>query len=243
MENTVVGVAPQNLVSDAAGVSLSRSEHDFLDALVSLALNAVDTSYARSDEDIELREPPSDPDTSAQDIADAPLPDIDDDPFGVVVTAEYIPKARARAPREKVEKEWSKALKRLGRKAGLSLGDVEYLKAWVVDRDRMFLASAQDTEGKRSLQNPAVRRIINAASQAGLCNGTTATKDEIAEFYTRRMRCEVLPDSVRDNAADKLSRLMGYNPKDAGGGSTNVQINFVNPYGKTEEVVDASCDS
>lgn len=236
MENAVVGVAPQNLVSDAAGVSLSRSEHDFLDALIALSLNAVDTSYARPGESLELREPP------AQDIEDAPLPDIADDPFGVVVTAEYIPKARARAPREKVEKEWSKALKRLGRKAGLSLGDVEYLKAWVVDRDRMFLASAQDTEGKRSLQNPAVRRIINAASQAGLCNGTTATKDEIAEFYTRRMRCEVLPDSVRDNAADKLSRLMGYNPKDAGGGGTNVQINFVNPYGKTEEVVDASCD-
>ena len=238
MGNELVGAHPQNLVSDAAGVSLSRPESDFLDALVSLALNAVQTSYARgndpSDESLELLMPPADPDA---------LPDIADDPFGVVVPSDYIPKARACVPRDKVEKEWSKALKRLGRKAGLSLDDVNYLKAWVVDRDRMFLASAQDTEGKRSMQNPAVRRIINAASQAGLCNGTTATKDEIAEFYTRRMRCEVLPDAVRDNAADKLSRLMGYNPKDAGGGGTNVQINFINPYGKTEEVVDASCDS
>ena len=92
------------------------------------------------------------------------------------------------------------------------------------------------------LRNPVIRRVINAAASLGLCNGTTASKEEIADFYTRRMRCEVLPDAVRNDAADKLAKLMGYNPKSEGGqGSVTVQINCVDPYAlpPKAEVVDA----
>jgi hypothetical protein len=226
MGNELMGVAPQNLARDAAGVSLTQPERNFLDALLSLASASLasPTSPGESDE------------TDAPD--DMPV----EDPFKVVVPTDYIPKARAKKPYMKKERPVPgiAELVRLGRKVHLSEDDVGYVLRWVVEKDEEALTF--DKNGKRMLRNPAVRKFINAAAAAGLCSGTTASKEEIADFYTRRMRCEVLPDAIRNDAADKLAKLMGYNPKSEGGqGSVTVQINCVDPYAvpPKAEVVDA----
>lgn len=227
MKNELMGVAPQKLASDAAGVSLAQPERNFLDALVVLA------SASLSDpDDPDETDDPADNDPSSDDI------------FAVVVPTEYIPNARAKKPYEKKPRVDSARdeLVRLGRKAGLEEGDVDYIKYWVVERNPDKVELTRDKEGKRMFRNPVIRRIINAAASLGLCNGTTASKEEIADFYTRRMRCEVLPEAVRTDAADKLAKLMGYNPKSEGGqGSVTVQINCVDPYAvpPKAEVVDA----
>jgi len=228
MGNELMGVAPQKLASAAAGVSLAQTERNFLDALVSLAASSL------SD--------PSDPDDPADDDPSTELPA--DDIFAVVVPTDYIPNARAKKPYEKKPRAnpTRDELVRLGRKAGLEEGDVDYIRYWVVERDMDEIKVTVDREAKRMFRNPVIRRIINAAASLGLCNGTTATKDEIADFYTRRMRCEVLPEAVRTDAADKLAKLMGYNPKGEGGqGSVTVQINCIDPYATPPkaEVVDA----
>ena len=136
----------------------------------------------------------------------------------------------------------------LGEEAGLRPIDVAYIKEWVVDQGIHWLTCENvgledDMEGRRVFRNPIVRRVINAAQALGLCNGTTASKEELADWYTQRIRSPHLPEQVKDNAADKLAKLLGYYPDAAskGGGSTNVQINFVNPYSQPveAEVVDA----
>lgn len=233
MGNDLMGVAPQNLASAAAGVSLAQTERTFLDALVALAAASFSDSADPAD---------NDPDDAA-DTPDPLSPD-DADIFAVVVPTDYIPNARAKKPYEKKPRVDSARdeLVRLGRKAGLEEGDVDYIKYWVVERNPDKVELTRDKEGKRMLRNPVIRRVINAAASLGLCNGTTATKEEIADFYTRRMRCEVLPEAVRTDAADKLAKLMGYNPKSEGGqGSVTVQINCVDPYAlpPKAEVVDA----
>lgn len=221
MANELMGVAPQNLARDAAGVSLAQTERTFLDALVALA------SASLSDPD-----DPADDDPSADDI------------FAVVVPTDYIPNARAKKPYEKKPRAnpTHDELVRLGRKAGLNEMEVDYIRYWVVDREMFYLLHGKDREGKIVLRNPAVRRVINEAARLGYCTGTTASKEEIADFYTQRMRCEILPDNIRNDAADKLAKLMGYNPKGEGGqGSVTVQINCIDPYAAPPkaEVVDA----
>lgn len=221
MANELMGVAPQNLARDAAGVSLAQPERNFLDALVSLASASLAS--------------PDDPDDPS---AELPADDI----FAVVVPTDYIPKARAKKPYQKKERPDRERLLRLGRRAGLDEKDVDYVRFWVVERDLEETSATTDKEAKRMFRNPVIRRIINAAAALGLCNGTAATKEEIADFYTRRMRCEVLPEAIRTDAADKLAKLMGYNPKGEGGqGSVTVQINCVDPYAvpPKAEVVDA----
>lgn len=226
MANELMGVAPQNLARDAAGVSLAQPERNFLEALVSLA----SASLASPD------------DSDDPDETDAPDDMPVEDPFKVVVPTDYIPKARAKKPYEKKRSPGREELIRLGRRARLNEQEVEYVRYWVVDREMFFLLHGKDREGRIVLRNPAVRRIINEAARLGYCTGTTASKEEIADFYTQRMRCEVLPDAVRNDAADKLAKLMGYHPKSEGGqGSVTVQINCVDPYAlpPKAEVVDA----
>ena len=221
MANELMGVAPQNLASAAAGVSLAQTERNFLEALVALAAASL-----------------SDPDDGPADPTALPA---SVDPLDVVVPTDYIPKARAKKPYQK-KTPGREELIRLGRRARLNEQEVEYIRYWVVDREMFFLLHGKDTEGRIVLRNPAVRRVINEAARLGYCTGTTATKDEIADFYTQRMRCEVLPDNIRQDAADKLAKLMGYNPKGEGGqGSVTVQINCVDPYAlpPKAEVVDA----
>lgn len=231
MDSAIVGVAPQNAVTQAAGVSLTRAERTFFDALVSAIPNYADEASDSLDSD------------------DTPSPFSPDDPFGVVVPTDYIPGARAKKPYVKKERRdyTMEELMELGKRCHLRPIDVTYIKEWVIEQGVHWVVCANagldnDYEGKRVFRNPVVRRIINAACEAGLCYGTTATKEEIADFYTQRMRSPVLPDSVRDNAADKLAKMMGYYPKSEGGqGSVNVQINCINPYGEPvkAEVVDA----
>lgn len=133
----------------------------------------------------------------------------------------------------------------LGRTAGLRPLDVNYLREWIVHQGIHWLACSDsgiddDVEGKRVFRNPVVRRIINAAAAKGLCQGTTATREEILDFFTQRMRADHLNSSDRIGAADKLAKLLGCYPDTAakGGGSANIQINFINPYAN-QKVVDA----
>lgn len=231
--NELMGVAPQNAAVSARGVSLTRPERTFLDALV---------SYVPHYEE-RLRDASSYTGDTHDSLADATPVTLDlDDPFGVIVPTDYIPKGRAKKPYEKKERRDDEELRRLGEKAGLREIDVDYIKGWVVYQGVHWNACAstgvdEDIEGTRVFRNPVVRKILNAASELGLCNGTTATKEEVADFYTQRMRSPILPDSVRDNAADKLARLLGYYPKENGGGQgvVNVQINCLNPYAKPVE--------
>ena len=65
---------------------------------------------------------------------------------------------------------------------------------------------------------------------------TSAMKEELEDYFSQRIRNPFLPEAVRDNAADKLAKLKGFYPDGAGkgGGQANVQINFINPYAKSE---------
>ena len=174
------GGTPQSSSTSARGVSLTRSERTFLDALI--------------------------------------------DPFA---------------------EQDSQQLNQLGRGAQLREEDVAYLKEWILCHGVHWLTCEQadldSRQGARVFRNPIVRKIINAAAEQGFCVGTSALKDELEDFYSQRIRNPYLPEMIRDNAADKLAKLKGYYPdaKDKSGG-TNVQINFVNPYGNVPEVI---CES
>jgi len=203
------GVAPQNAALTAAGVSLARPEMLFLSALARIVNPKLPA----------LKELPAPAETAT--------PEYDE--FGLPVPA------KPKKP----------DLMELGKDAGLRPIDVKYIREWIVDQGIHWLTCENvglddDIEGRRVFRNPVVRRVINAAQTLGLCNGTTASKEELADWYTQRIRSPHLPEQVKDNAADKLAKLLGYYPDSTGkgGGSTNVQINFVNPYGQSQ-VVDA----
>lgn len=135
-------------------------------------------------------------------------------------------------------------LNQLGQLAKLREVDVSFIREWVLCHGVHWLtcenAGVDFGEGSKIFRNPAVRRIINAAAEQGLCLGTSALKDEIEDYFTQRIRNPFLPEVIRDNAADKLAKLKGYYPDAKGqGGGSNIQINFVNPYAAPEVKVEA----
>ena len=238
----IQGVAPQNAALPAPGVSLKQPERVFLDALTDLLAHVGEPGYPKSA-------------SGASPEPEKPLFSVTfptltaDDPFELIVPDSYLEaqkKAKRRShPSEPRTPPKLSDLYRLGEECGLREIDVRYIREWVVDHGIHWLTCSNaeiddDMEGKRVFRNPVVRRILNAAADSGVCVGTTATKEELADFYTQRIRCPHLADSVRDNAADKLAKLLGYYPDSAakGGGTANVQINLVNPYA-TPPVVDA----
>ena len=238
----IQGVAPQNAAVTAPGVSLKQTERAFLDALTDLLSHIGEPGYPKS-ASAAPPEPPPKP------LFTVTFPTITDDPFGLVVPDSYLDsyQKKKRRPHVPVPRTPPKLsdLYRLGEECGLREIDVRYIREWVVDHGIHWLTCTNaeiddDMEGKRVFRNPVVRRILNAAAESGICVGTTATKEELADFYTQRIRCPHLADSVRDNAADKLAKLLGYYPDATakGGGTANVQINFVNPYA-TAPVVEA----
>lgn len=207
-KNELMGVAPQNLPDNAPGVSLTPPQVTFLDALYDLMLNIGKPGYPTS---------------------------------GNVHCGSWEEKA---APAVKGSSAFNKLneLIALGEAAGLRKQEVEYIQEWVVNKGLHWLSAenvglGEGMEARLAFRNPVVRAVINAASERGLCVGTVASKDEVADYYTQRMRSFSLPQVLRDRAAEGLSKLMGYYPKDgSGGGQTvNVQINCVNPYGKEVE--------
>jgi len=209
-KNDLMGVAPQDLANNAAGVSLTPLESTFLDALLDLFLHTGDPGYPEH--------------------GDRHAP-------GSEEVIEYTKPAKG-APKMLL------ALFRKGEACGLDAMEVNYLREWVLSRGVHWLSAekvglGEDMKARLVFRNPVVRKIINAASEKGMCLGTCASREEIADYYTQRMRSTLLPEVVKDNAADKLARLMGYYPKETGGGggSVNVQINCVNPYGPKMEVV------
>lgn len=235
MAGVIEGATPQNAALTAAGVSLKQLERNFLDALCDLCDNLGKPGY---------------PDTLAV-SPDTPPPDLGPQPFRVVEPTEadpfgivVMPVQTAVTVRPKREPKKLRDLSELGREAGLRDRDVRYIREWVVDKGVHWLACddlgiQERSEGYAVFRNPVVRRILTAASVLGLCNGPTASKEELADWYTQQMRSPGLDLSDRISAADKLAKLMGYYPDGGkGGGSTNVQINFVNPYAQPP-VVDA----
>jgi hypothetical protein len=126
----------------------------------------------------------------------------------------------------------------LGKACELRPLDVRYIREWVICHGVHWMACEKagvedNAEGRKVFRNPVVRRVINALSEMGVCQATVATKEEVADYFTQRMRSPYLPEPVKDNAAHRLAQLMGYYPENGGKGSVeaNVQINFVNPYG------------
>jgi len=219
----IQGVAPQNAGLPAPGVSLKQPERDFLDALTDLIAHVGEPGYPKTASG-------SAPEPSSPSLLSST------DPFTLTVPDNY---HRTRRPSTLIE------LYALGEKAGLREVDVRYIREWVVFHGIHWLtcerAGIEDNIGGEVVfRNPVVRKILNAACEEGLCVGTMASKEELADFYTQRVRDANLPDSVRDNAADKLAKLLGYYPDSTakGGGTANVQINLVNPYA-TPPVVDA----
>ena len=194
----LMGVAPQELATDAAGVSLTPPQSAFLDSLLDFKMNESKEGYARYERRIKP---------------------------GVT---ESLPLA---------------LLYQRGKEIGLTPREVDYIREWVLNKGIHWLSAekvglGEGMEARLIFRNPVVRTIINGASQRGMCVGTVASKDEVADYYTQRMRSFSLPQVLRDRAAEGLSKLMGYYPKEgSGGGQTvNVQINCVNPYGKETEV-------
>ena len=205
----LTGVAPQNAETDRRGVSLTHSESRFLEALVDLYDKTGEPGYP--------------------DFGDRHAPGSEN-----IDISKREPKS---APPALVR------VFDLGKEIGLGGLEVNYLREWILAKGVHWLSAervglGEDLQARRVFRNPVVRRIINAAAETGVCMGTVATKEELADWFTQRMRSEMLPESIKDNAADKLARLMGWYPKDSGGGSgnVNVQINCVNPYGKEVEV-------
>lgn len=138
--------------------------------------------------------------------------------------------------------EMNEKLYRFGERVGLREVDVRYLKEWVVCKGEHWMACEKagikyNLDMRKAYRNPVVRKFINLAASRGICFGTVASREELADFYTQRMRSDFLPEQFRAGAAESLARLMGYNPDDGkgGGGTVNVQINCVNPYGAVPE--------
>jgi len=148
------------------------------------------------------------------------------------------PLAEASSPVAKIV---DKELNRRGAAAGLRGEDIDYIREWVVCRGVHWLscekAAVEAEIGTRVFRNPAVRRIINAAAERGLCVATSALKEELEDYFTQRMRAAHLPDGIRDNAAVQVAKLKGFYPDAktaAAGGSAAVQIVINDPYGRVE---------
>ena len=129
----------------------------------------------------------------------------------------------------------------VGAKCGLRESDVAYIMEWVLNQGCHWLccqeAGLSQMDGAQAFRNPKVRKIINEAAKQGLCNGTSALKDELEDYFSQRLRNPFMPEAVRDNAAVQLAKLKGYYPKEEGGkGSAMVQINLVNPYPDAVEI-------
>jgi len=203
-KNELMGVAPQNLATDAQGVSLTPPQLAFFEALLDMMKHLGERGYQKKGK-------------------------LGEDNFGKM----YILPAKGYAQKEKVQN-----LYNLGSEIGLSEKEVDYIQEWVLNKGIHWLTAekaglGEGMEARLAFRNPVVRTMINYASERGMCVGTVASKDEVADYYTQRMRSFSLPQVLRDRAAEGLSKLMGYYPKEgAGGGQTvNVQINCVNPYG------------
>lgn len=129
-----------------------------------------------------------------------------------------------------------------GARCGLRPDDVAYIMEWVQNQGCHWLSCQEsglsEVEGARIFRNPKVRKIINGAAKLGLCNGTSALKDELEDYFSQRLRNPFMPEALRDSAAVQLAKLKGYYPKeDTGGkGGAVVQINLVNPYTDVVEV-------
>jgi hypothetical protein len=129
-----------------------------------------------------------------------------------------------------------------GAKCGLRPDDVAYVCEWVLNQGCHWLSCQEsglsEVEGARIFRNPKVRRIINGAAKLGLCNGTSALKEEIEDYFSQRLRNPFMPEALRDNAASQLAKLKGYYPKEDNGGKGGavVQINITNPYADSIEI-------
>ncbi len=123
-----------------------------------------------------------------------------------------------------------------GARCGLRPDDVAYIMEWVQNQGCHWLSCQEsglsEVEGARIFRNPKVRKIINGAAELGLCNGTSALKDELEDYFSQRLRNPFMPEALRDSAAVQLAKLKGYYPKEDNGGKGGaiVQINLVNPY-------------
>ena len=205
-KNELMGVAPQNLPDNAPGVSLTPPQLTFFEALFDLMLNIGKPGY----------------------------PSKGNKHCGTYEEEGEVPASTSTRAHAKVQELYA-----LGEAASLSQREVDYIREWVINRGLHWLSAeksglGEGMEARLVFRNPVVRTIINYAAEKGMCVGTVASKDEVADYYTQRMRSFSLPQVFRDRAAEGLSKLMGYYPKDgSGGGQTvNVQINCVNPYGK-----------
>jgi hypothetical protein len=122
---------------------------------------------------------------------------------------------------------------KVGQSCGLRIKDVEYIVEWVRNHGAHLLtcekAHLNAEQGANVFRNPLVRRIINAAAEAGYCLPTSAFKEEIEDFLSQQMRNPSVPDSLRESAADKLAKLKGYTDTKSNGGAT-VQIVVGDPY-------------
>lgn len=204
-KNELMGVAPQNLPDNAPGVSLTPPQLTFFEALYDIMANLGKQGYPTS---------------------------------GNVHCGAWEEK-RAKPAISLEAKIKVNNLHMLGEAAGLNEREVDYISEWIVNKGLHWLSAekvglGEGLEARLVFRNPVVRTIINYAAEKGMCVGTVASKDEVADYYTQRMRSFSLPQVFRDRAAEGLSKLMGYYPKEgSGGGQTvNVQINCVNPYGK-----------
>ena len=204
-KNDLIGVPPQELATDAQGVSLTPPQATFLDSLYDLMLNLGKPGY----------------------------PTKGNKHCGTWEEEGEVPASTSTKAHARVQELYA-----LGEAASLSEREVDYIREWVINRGLHWLSIekiglGEGLEARLVFRNPVVRTIINAASERGMCVGTVASKDEVADYYTQGMRNFSLPKVMRDRSAEGLAKLMGYYPKEgSGGGQTvNVQINCVNPYG------------
>ena len=227
------GVAPQNSAPDTPGVSLTLFERSFLDQMLHAFLTVWTVKrkdYRTTNEESEDDSPRA---RKKRERAEAKrmAEEVDEGSL-----TKLVPECRT-----------MRTLYKMGNRIGLSREEVNYIREWIILRGVHWLSCegvglGEDMKARLMFRNPLVRKIINAASERGMCVGTTASREEVLDYYTQRMRSTILPEVFKDNAADKLAKMLGYYPKEGsnGGGTVNVQINCVNPYGDTTsaEVLD-----
>ena len=223
------GVAPQNSAPDTPGVSLSSLEQAFLDDMLHAFLYVWQFKKKEYHTQNEC-------------------------PYEVIEKGSRISKEKVVAKKMADEVDSAnekklvpeggtmRALYKMGNRIGLSREEVNYIREWIILRGVHWLSCegvglGEDMKARLMFRNPLVRKIINAASERGMCVGTTASREEVLDYYTQRMRSTILPEVFKDNAADKLAKMLGYYPKEGSGGAgtVNVQINCVNPYGGNAE--------
>lgn len=120
--------------------------------------------------------------------------------------------------------------------AGLTVNQAAFIKTWVEEQDGRVSTVAREAgltprQANNCLINPKVRRILQAAAEAGICKPLIPDAEEILGDWGQIARDPFEPPTRRDESRKEIARLRGYyaDGKGSSGGNA-VQIIINDPY-------------